>query len=230
MTSSKILTAAACLALVAGCTETGTLRIDGQLSESSAALTTPGSGRLELGGGALVLTRARLAVSEIELEGGSEDEEREAEMGAAVIDIELGGAPTNVRVEEVEAGAYHTLGIELHVADFDLMLAVGPRGGEFLDFARGEPASILVDGSYQGEQFELRSKLSPEAEFWLRPEVNVPANGEATVAIVFDVASWFENADGSVIDPRNRENQAAIDGKIMASIAARATIEGPDDD
>lgn len=226
---THILTLIAGIALLAGCTETGTLNVDGQLSESSASLTTPGSGRLELGGD-LVITRARIAVSEIELEGGSEEDEREAAMGASVVDLELGGAPTRVRVGEAEAGAYHTLGVELHVADGALMFLAGSRSDDLADLARGEPASILVEGTLQGQSFEFRSRLTPEAEFPLEPPVDVPAGGSASVAIVFDVASWFMNADGSVLDPRLPENHTAIDGKILASIAARAVIEGPDDD
>jgi hypothetical protein len=151
-------------------------------------------------------------------------------MGVAVIDLALDGSATNVRVDEVEAGSYHTLGLELHVADATLFALAGGRAAQLLDFGRGDPASILVSGTHDDQPFEFRSGLSPEAEFWLRPEVEGPPEGEATVAVVFDVAAWFTSADGSVLDPRDRANQAPIEGKIMASIAARAQIEGPDDD
>ena len=51
-----------------GCTESGTLRLDSQVAQSQSALTTmPSGSSLELAGGTLVVQRARIAVSEIEL-------------------------------------------------------------------------------------------------------------------------------------------------------------------
>ena len=105
---------------LSACAERGTLRLDGRAASHSSAPAI-GSVRagLTLGGGRLVIDRARIAVSEIELEGGSEDDELEAEMGGAVIDIELGGKPTTITVGEVEAGTYHTLGLEFTQANFE---------------------------------------------------------------------------------------------------------------
>jgi hypothetical protein len=160
----------------------------------------------------LVIDRARVAVSEIELEGGSEDDELEAEMGGAVIDLELGGKPTTVTVGEVETGTYHTLGLELTVVDLG-----------------GKPASILVEGTYDGAAFAFRSGWAPEAEFPLKPNVVVPAKGTATAGVTLDVASWFSEPDGSVINPSDPASQSRIEGRVIASISAAAQIEvGPE--
>jgi hypothetical protein len=202
------------LALTTGCTETGKLRLDGQIAQSQSALTAGSSAQsLTLGEGALVISRARISVSEIELEGGEEEDELEAEMGPAVIDLNLDGAPTQVAVADVEAGRYHTLGLEFATRTWD-----------------GQKASILVDGSYEGTPFAFRSAWTPEAEFPLSPEVAVPANGEATAGVTFDVASWFSRADGTVIDPTDAASQEAIEGRVMASISAAAAIESGEDD
>jgi hypothetical protein len=196
---------------LAGCrTETGTMRVDSEVAQSNAALTGPEGATLVLDNGRLVVSRARIAVSEIEFEGG-EDEEREAELGAAVIDLDLDGSLTRVTANSVEAGSYHTLGLEL--------AAGGGLGG-----------SLLVEGTYDGNAFGFRSGLSPELEFALRPEVNVPANGEAAVGVLFDVAAWFTAADGAVLNPTDAANQGPIENKIMASMAAHAAIEHGDTD
>ena len=167
-----------------GCTESGTLRLDSQVAQSQSALTTmPSGSSLELAGGTLVLQRARIAVSEIELEGGSDDE-READLGSAVMDLELNGTPTVVAADSVEAGSYHTIGLELTTRDFG-----------------GAPASIIIEGTSMGTAFTYRSTWRPELEFRLDPQVVVPANGEATVGVSFDVGAWFTAADGSAINP-----------------------------
>jgi hypothetical protein len=174
------------------------------------ALTGPEGGSLVLDNGRLVVSRARVAVSEIEFEGGDEDDEREAELGAAVIDLDLDGSLTRVTANSVEAGSYHTLGLELA--------------------AGGSGASILVDGTYDGTSFGFRSALRPELEFPLRPEVNVPANGEAAVGVMFDVAAWFTSPDGSALNPTDGANQSPIESKILASMAAHAASEQGDSD
>jgi len=194
---------------LSACAERGTLRLDGRAASHSSAPAI-GSVRagLTLGGGRLVIDRARIAVSEIELEGGSEDDELEAEMGGAVIDIELGGKPTTITVGEVEAGTYHTLGLEFTQANFE-----------------GHTASIVVAGTYDGAPFVFRSGWSPEAEFPLSPNVVVPAKGTGTAAVTLDVAAWFAEPDGSVLNPTDPASTTRIEGRLTASISAAAQIE-----
>ena len=199
-----ILTA---LVALVGCGESGTLRVDSQIAQSSSALASPDGTSLEVGDGTLVIEKAQVSVSEIEFEGGDEDE-REAELGSAVIELALDGGPTTVAADSVEAGSYHTLGLELR------------SGGR----------SILVEGTYDGSGFSFTSGLNPELEFPLRPEVVVPADGEASVRVTFDLAAWFTTDSGDVLDPRDSASNGAIESRILASMAAHAEIEQEDDD
>ena len=199
--------ALAALSLLLGCTESGTLRVDGQLARNSSALVSSDGDRLELGEGSLVIERARIAVSEIEFEGGR-DEEREAELGGAVIDLALNGHLTTVAADEVEAGSYHTVGLELR------------SGGP----------SIMVEGARDGVRFAFESRMSPELEFPLDPEVVVPPNGEASVGVMFDVAAWFTSSDGTLLSPADGTQQATIENRIRSSMAAHVAIEDEDDD
>lgn len=176
--------------LSVACTgERGELKIESVASSLKPAQT---------GDGAPDIARASIEVSEIELEGGQEDE-REATMGEGVIEVALNGNPTTVAVDAVEAGSYHTLGIEM--------------------------TGIRVEGTISGASFDYRSNIKPEVEFELDPEVEVPALGSASVGVSFDVASWFRAADGRVLDPNDAANQSEIEARILESMAANAVIE-----
>lgn len=196
--------------LLVGCGKTGRLELEGEVGTASQALASDAT--IVLGAGDLVIQSARVSVSEIELEGGKEGRlsEREAELGPAEIDLELGGGPTLVATDHVEAGKYHTLGIEL------------VQNGD----------SILVSGVYRDAPFTWASSMGHEVEFRLDPQVDVPADGEAVAGVVFEVGHWFTSANGAVLDPTDPANQAAIEARILDSLAAHAAIEreGTDDD
>ena len=207
METTKALVSLAALAALTGCGESGTLRVDGRVAQTSAAATSSDGTVLEVGDGTLAIEAARISVSEIEFEGG-EDDEREAELGSATIDLALDGGPTTIAADSVEAGSYHTVGLEL----------------------RGGGHSIVVEGTYDDSAFTFTSGLSPELEFPLDPNVDVPPDGEATVSVTFDLAAWFTDADGDVIDPSDDANQSSIERRILSSMAAHAEIEEEDDD
>jgi hypothetical protein len=207
MRSLRIFAVPAVLALCA-CGETGKLRVDGELGKTSAALGSEDGSSLELADGKLVITSASVRVSEIELEGGTEDDELEAELGSGVIRLALDGGPTTVVSDQVDAGSYHTLGLELR----------GGKGG------------ILVKGTYDEVPFTFDSGLSPELEFPLDPEVVVPPDGQTSVAVTFDLAAWFGDPAGDVLDPSDPGNQGAIEQRVLASMAAHAAIEAEDDE
>ena len=196
-----------------GCAGTGDVTVESHVSEETMAMmTASASSALELEGGLLVVDGARIAVSEIEIECCEEgDEEREAELGAAVIDVNVDGQPTMVTMGSVESGEYTTIGFELN----------------------SRTATIAVDGVYDGEPFTYTTLWKPELEFALDPPVDVPENGQATVGVTFDVAAWFLRADGTAIDPTDSSNHAAIEQRIVAAMTAQAIeveLEGQDND
>lgn len=193
------------LSLLAGCSESGTVKVDGRVAETTAVLAHGTS--LELADGLLVVESARISVSEIELEGGDEDDELEATVGGAVIDLTLDGSPTNVEAGTVEAGRYHTVGLELESA-----------------------GSVVVRGTYDGRPFTFTSDLRAEIEFPIEPAVQVPADGEATVGIAFDVAAWFAGTDGAVVDPTDPASRERIEANLLAAMAAAGEVETEDDD
>ena len=191
--------------LAAACNGDGNLRVDGRLAEGTASQGSQES--LPVGDGSLIIERASVSVSEIEFEGGEEEsDELEAEVGGGTIDLALDGSKTQVAANSVASGTYHTLGLELR--------------------RRG----ITVEGSYGGNSFTYVSDVAPELEFSLKPAVEVPAGGEASASVDFDVASWFTGPSGAVLDPTDEANRPTIEANIRASMAAHAELEEGDDD
>jgi hypothetical protein len=205
--------------LCAGCGgPEGTVRVDAALAKSEALLKAAQVGttlELPTGAGSLIVERVRIAVSEVELEGEEEDGE-EFEMGERVVEVALDGAPTEVVAQAVPEGSYQELGMELMVGGFDEL------GGD-------EPASILVEGTYDGAPFTYRSTVAPELEFNLGKAAEVRQGGEARIAVTFDVAAWFLSGD-TALNPTDPVNRQTIESNILSSMAAHAEVELGDDD
>lgn len=223
MRSHTYILALAAAASLIGCGGEGNVRIDSTLAESTAldaARQVGATLELDNAAGTLAIERARIAVSEVELEGEEEDGDAEFEMGKRVVEVSLDGVATEVVAQAVPAGTYAELGMEL-------MIATGAHGAEFADFGAG---SIVVDGTYAGSPFRYTSTVAPELEFNLPAPVDVAAGGEARVAVTFDVAAWFLGAAGVALDPTDPQNRSVIENNILNSMAAVADLEFEDDD
>ena len=204
-----------------GCS-TGSLGIDARLSSDSLSLSRveEGSSTLTVGqaedGSLLSIEQVLMAVGEIELEG--KFEAQEFETGAQLIEIALGGQSTEIAIQDVPAGWYDELELELMRAD----------GAGFAEFDGGEPASILVLGTYNGASFAYRSTATPELEFGV--DARIPPGGHARIAIAIDVASWFLAEDGTILDPLDLSNTQQIEDNIRSSMEAVAEVEDEDHD
>lgn len=168
----------------------------------------------------LVVDRARMMLGELEIEGRTEASE--FEVGPEVLELGLDGDATPVAISEVPAGTYKELGFEMRR---------GSHGDveDSTDFGGDDPTSIIVDGAFDGEPFSYRSKYAAELEFGLG-DLKVRDGETATVTVTFDVAAWFFDADGNIVDPSDPGNQSTIDGNIRDSVAAHAEDEDDDDD
>jgi hypothetical protein len=167
----------------------------------------------------LVVDRARMMLGEIEIEGRTEASEFEA--GPEVLELGLDGEATSVAISEVPAGKYQELGFEmLHGAHDDV--------ADSDDFGGESPASIIVDGALDGDSFSFRSEYAAELEFDLG-NLRVRDGETATVTVTFDVAAWFFDPDGNIVDPSAPGSQNVIDGNIRDSVAAYAEEEDDDD-
>ena len=142
-------------------------------------------------------------------------------MGEGVVEIARDGSATPIVIQAVPAGTYAEFGIEIMVAD-------ASASGAMADFGGAQPASILVEGSYDDAPFTYRSTVAPELEWPLSPPAEVVDGGEARISVTFDVAAWFLAGDGSALDPADPGSRNTIEGNIRNSMAAYTEPEDDD--
>ena len=87
------------------------------------------------------------------------------------------------------------------------------------DFTNGGRYSLIIKGSYNGQQFTYRSTRSYETMRTFSPVLDVP---EFNVGYVFiiraDAADWFRSqSDGTILNPKTSENRALINDNIASS-------------
>ncbi len=213
------------LLLGAGCLGgEGTLSVESRLDEASRAFANVQTASLELEGDhrSIVIDRVRIAVSELELEGRQDRDDQEFEVADVVVEVALDGQDTVIVAREVPANRYHEIGLEL-------MLASGDEGAAFADFADGAASSIRVEGSVDGTPFVFGSRVAVELERDLDQAAVVRHGGTAQVSVPFDVAEWFTDVDGSILNPADPDAAAAIDARILASLDDLGDIETEDD-
>jgi len=194
--------------------------------------------------------RVRVVVRKLELEsagadsgdddssddsdGGSDDSsgrDGEFETGPFLIDLSgagLGGQLVALPQVQVPAGSYDEIEYKIGVP------SASQAGGDstLLDMAQ-RGASIVVDGSIDGEPFSFASGLSEEQEREVRFEVG--GAGNESITINLDLTRWFLGAGGARLDPRVDANRSAIESNLRRSIDAfddcdRDGREDSDDD
>jgi hypothetical protein len=206
-------------AAVAGCQ--GGVSVEGGLpddTQTREGMTLDGVLRIDRNGEELVVERARILLSELEIEGRTESSE--VEIGARALELGLDGSSTEIAFEDVMAGTYEEMSLEL------------ARGGQISGDASegfGDQDSIVVEGSFGGQPFTYRSGYAPELEFEL-DGLRVKDGDVATVTITFDVGDWFVDEGGQILDPSDAANHDAIEANIRESVAAHVEDDEDEED
>lgn len=185
------------------------------------------------GQGVLVITKAQLVLSEVELEpvgascpnAGEPDDDScpELKQGPMLVDLPLGLSSKSLLTVNIPAGSYEELEFEIDAvsahSDDDpqaaaAFLAANPQ------FAG---VSIRVEGTYDGAPFVFTTGVEVEMELEFQPPVAIDASTTGLVIHV-DVARWFQAADGTTIDPRTAnaggQNKSKVDENIEKSFDA----------
>ncbi len=118
------------------------------------------------------------------------------ETGARVVSLPLDGSVSQQVVAAVPAGTYDRLEFEIHKLSDD-------NGSEILRQRSDlEDVSIHVEGTFNGEPFMFISDESFEQRVELSPPLVVDADGtDLEVTLAIDLAAWFANAEGMLVDP-----------------------------
>jgi hypothetical protein len=135
-----------------------------------------------------------------------------------LIDLPLSAAPPRKVLDAiVSAGTYTGLQSELHAVQSNAALRAARP-----DWPAG--VSVRVVGVYTdpngvAHDFTFTSAADAELRMAFAQPVTVDGTTQ-NVTIAVDVARWFTNARGTVIDPRNSANAAAINANIRNSFQA----------
>jgi hypothetical protein len=132
-------------------------------------------------------------------DGGSEAGEVELRQGPFLIDLDaagLTGAVTKVFDAQVPAGTYREFRFEIFPG--------GTLGA----------ASVIVDGTIDGQAFTFTSSLSAAQK---KEGSFVVGAASANITLSFDPALWFGSA-AARLDPRVEGNRAAIEANLRSSL------------
>lgn len=180
------------------------------------------------GGNTVVITRAQIVVREIELKSSAtascpdgvagDDACEELEFGPLLVDLPLTAGTTSPLTVSVPQGQYRELELKVHKPGDDTRdVAFKAANPLFANI------SIRVEGTFNGVPFVFTSRVNEELELDFNPVLTVDATG-GNITIQIDVASWFKNASGAVVDPNTANtggvNAGTVEERIKKSIRA----------
>lgn len=247
-TSALVVSALAAVALV-GCSSLETrvtqpedgptsmeLLLEVPQSSSSGSVAPGPSANVVLSHGdvSMNLTGALLVMDQVEFrrqagEGCIESDDLQQDDGDACAEAAVQPTPVELPVGEgdqsagvvaVEPGTYEALEFDLYLvteSEIDILSRNSNlRGG-----------SVLVQGSYDNTALDS-AVFSPEGRVVLELDdpIDLGDGAAASMTLTVDVAAWFREADGSLVDPsaaaRNPDASAAVSQRILDSFSIRA--------
>ena len=222
--------------ILAACSETAprpsqpiSLSLTTRSASATATPAAPGaSADIQIGSGAnsLKITRAQIVLAQIELSSSAtctppadDNDCDELEAGPVLVDLPVDGTTKVMLDALVQPGTYSRLQAELD--------AVTPDDDEsgasaFLQLHQDfqgisvKVTGVFTDANSEDHPFTFTLEADAEIEAAFQPPVTVGA-GTSNLTIDVDVASWFKDATGAVIDPTNPANAEAIGRNIRQS-------------
>jgi hypothetical protein len=236
---------AALVIAAAGCSSSGKISVSAQSATAGDTSGTPGT--LDLGNG-IVISRVRLAVERVALEG----EGAEADGGMAGADDGAthtlvadhggsgggGGDDGNDDADEAKVGPFLvdltgdklTNGIS-DVIDTDvksgtfreIKIVIAPvaaaDAGSVTGLADMNGQSVIVDGTFNAKTFSFQSTIHVKQK--QESPITVSASSPANVTLKIDEKGWFTAADGkTALDPNDPASKPQIEDNIRRSVKA----------
>jgi hypothetical protein len=80
---------------------------------------------------------------------------------------------------------------------------------------------VRVRGTYNGQQFDVTVPVNAELELRLEPPLAVTASSDpVNVSVAIQVADWFRDRNGNVIDPRQLQTNATLRSEFRSRVRA----------
>jgi hypothetical protein len=205
--------------LLMGCEATGPRS---PASVSLSVATMPAAITIGTGANSLKITNVQFVLAETEMAQAATRDPLQVD--PILINLPLGAAaPRKVINASVSAGRYTALRAKLRAAG-----AAGGFGTLHPDWPAG--VSVRVAGVYTDpggvpHNFTFTSAADAQLQIAFAQPITVDvATRNVTMAV--NVARWFRDARGTVMDPRNTANAAAIDANIGRSFQAFQDDDG----
>ncbi|MFQ5796442.1 MAG: DUF5666 domain-containing protein [Candidatus Bipolaricaulia bacterium] len=167
----------------------------------------------------ITLSSVRLLMANVELENVA-DGTSDFEAGPPlVVDVNLEGGPTFVAVGDIPEGTYDEFEFEVR----GLVGSEGEDDPQFADFQVDERPSIIIEGTFQEGTvapvpFTLLITAGFDQKLDLTPPLEVSlANAVSNLTLTIDVANWFNDPLGGLLDPTDAANLPQIEANITGS-------------
>lgn len=171
------------------------------------------SSHVEIAEAKLLMRRVEFK-SDLEDDGIAEDS-LDFKTESFVVLLNIDGSLNEVAVSEVPEGRYDEIEFDVHKPEDnetppDPDFKIGDSGDERF--------SVIIRGTFDGEEFLYRSSENMEQEIELASPLVIEENQESlNVTMTVDISRWFVDESGNPLDPTNPDNLNAIDESIERS-------------
>lgn len=227
VTNTKILVAAVLTTFIAaGCSISDSnnnapkpVNVNMQVATAGSAPVAPKATSSHV-----TLSSVKMLVEELELESVEEDS-LDFEIENQVIQLPLDGSPYQLAAADIAPGMYDEFEMEIEGLDDD-------DNVNDPDFTEGsEETSIIIEGSYNGEDFSFQSEEDFEIEFEFNPPIQIDENTtNVDINLIVDINSWFLDEAGNDLDPTDPDNKEQIEENIEKSFKAEKDEDDLDDE
>jgi hypothetical protein len=205
--------------IIIGCEATGPRS---PVSVSLSVAPMPGASAVGTGANSLRITKVEFVLAETEMaQAGTRDP---LQVDPILINLPLGAAaPRRVLNSSVPAGTYTALQAKLGAARPE-----GGFGTLHPDWPAGvsvRVAGVYTDPSGVTHDFTFASATDAQLQIAFAQPITVDA-ATRNVTMAVNVARWFRNGKGTVMDPRSSANEGAINSNISKSFEAFQDDDG----
>jgi len=207
----KLLMLAALAA--AACTRgNDSVTLSARLAAANGQALPTANGAAEVASG-INVTGVRIVIRHLRLEREDDKTETKVSEGPLLLDVsdttDLGGKLVKLVTENVPAGTYDKLKVDIHT----LQSAPSTDFQPLVD----QSASVLIEGTVDTTPFTFASALEAELEYEARFQLS---GSTSNITLNIDASKWFTAADGSRLSPLDPKARDAILANIRGSFSA----------
>jgi len=125
--------------------------------------------------------------------GGGHDDCGEMKIGPTTIDLPLDGSVVAVPADAIPAGTFQELELRL--------------------------AFVRLQGTFDGKAFDVTISTPVRGDIQFTTPVVVTAGTATSITVTVPVATWFTNADGSLLDPSKLNTTPSLLSQFVGRIA-----------